>query len=600
MKGIAVIRERLRKLRRVNADQRRGVGYVLLVLFPFCLTVATELNQMGDFAELATFLTARPSVALFSILVTTFVFAALLLLLRRGSAAILVTGLLFFGLSCVEYFKYVNSGTHFTFADLAMTTNMSDVAGFADLHFAPHLLLGLVGILVYWLAAVLFPVKLNVRIGASLLSALVTTGLGAFILINPFVASSVYALFDVETAPAANIFSTAEKFEQNNLVAHLAETFTEQVNADVKQPENYSRETITALLGKEEPAQDTFQKPNVIVITSESLGDFRRFSQLAVPEETYTGFDEVAEEGFLGNCIVPTFGGYTVRTEFEMIFGLPFRALSSYKLPQMQLREGEQATFADYYRDLGYTTTYLHPFSSSFYSRGSIYPHYGFDQLLFLQDFGDNAPTFHDYLDDDVIYASIESLLRKTEEPSFIYAMTMQNHVPYNSPDEAISDFEYYLEGVQHSLDGLKALTEALRKLDEPTVLLFLGDHYPFFGVGSDVYETAQIDADNCDVLYQQSYVVWSNYELDYSLMPQGTVSAFYLGHAVTQLIGAPQTDFVSAMLEKMEEVPVYTQTGNRTLPRDEELDALTYDRTKGEQYSYQDEFDSVEPYWTR
>ena len=108
-------------------------------------------------------------------------------------------------------------------------------------------------------------------------------------------------------------------------------------------------------------------KPNIIFIMSESFSDFRVFNSLNISDDIYSGFDEVAKEGFMGHCIVPTFGGYTTRTEFELLTGLPTYAINTPSVPQNLLKKQYIIdSFPRYFKNLGYSTTYIHPFSKTF------------------------------------------------------------------------------------------------------------------------------------------------------------------------------------------------------------------------------------------
>ena len=79
----------------------------------------------------------------------------------------------------------------------------------------------------------------------------------------------------------------------------------------------------------------------------------------------------------------------------------------------------------------------------------------------------------------------------------------MQNHQPYNL-DSGMTEFEYYMAGIQQTDQALAMLMEQLKQLDEPTIVLFVGDHYPYFTDSSDSYDLADISTENAYVLYQQ------------------------------------------------------------------------------------------------
>ncbi|MBQ3855596.1 MAG: LTA synthase family protein, partial [Ruminococcus sp.] len=83
--------------------------------------------------------------------------------------------------------------------------------------------------------------------------------------------------------------------------------------------------------------------------------------------------------------------------------------------------------------------------------------------------------------------------------------------------------------------------------------------------------------------LYEQRYFIWSNYDADYSKIPDNKVSFFYMPYVLLNIIDAPRDAFIEKMNEFMETLPVYSIDYDDTTPDNEELDVLTYDRVIGE-----------------
>lgn len=98
--------------------------------------------------------------------------------------------------------------------------------------------------------------------------------------------------------------------------------------------------------------------------------------------------------------------------------------------------------------------------------------------MIFENDFTVPVSTYGEYIDDNVVYNQIESLIASSDEPLYLHATTMQNHQPYSDGDSS-DEFINYLSRIQHSADGLADFLERLSKMDEPTIVLFVGDHFP-------------------------------------------------------------------------------------------------------------------------
>lgn len=252
-------------------------------------------------------------------------------------------------------------------------------------------------------------------------------------------------------------------------------------------------------------------------------------------------------------------------------------------MPQRLLAEREQPSMAQYYKDWGYNTAYIHPFTGSFYSRQRVYSQFGFDQMIFDEDFTVPVERYGTYIDDSTVFNQIESLLSESNAPMYIHTTTMQNHQPYDQGENPDAEFENYLQWVQHTNEGLSDFLGKLEQLEEPTLVFMVGDHFPSLKGGSGVYEKLGINGQNCSVIYEQKYLLWSNYDADFSTVPDEKFSFFYVPYMLMNIIDAPRDEFIQKMNEYLEEIPVYSTNYNDSAEHNEELDMLTYDRVIGD-----------------
>ena len=370
------------------------------------------------------------------------------------------------------------------------------------------------------------------------------------------------------------------------------ETASESYANRLREPDNYTEDYVEEITDVKADTSENFnggKKPNVVVIMSESYADFRVFDELNVDDKYYEGFDKAVEEGYGGIAITPTYASYTVRSEFELLFGLPVRGLNAPNMPQRELADREQPALAQYYKSWGYSTAYVHPFQSNFYSRAKIYGEFGFDKMIFHDDIDNvsdfTVPVEHygTYVDDKTVYDQLIDLIKTTDDPLYVHTTTMQNHQPYNQGEDPDDEFGNYLQWIQHSNEGLTVFLDELKKIDEPTLVFFVGDHFPSLRGETSVYNQLYLDGVTCSVLYEQRYFIWSNYDADYSKIPDNKVSFFYMPYVLLNIIDAPRDAFIEKMNEFMETLPVYSIDYDDTTPDNEELDVLTYDRVIGE-----------------
>lgn len=588
MKFLKEIFKKIGIIRHENENKYRVSKIALSVVFPLFIVLITEYVQMNNIKNLFNFIISKPNILIFDIIIISVIYAAIILLTRRIFISAVFCSVLFFIFSLVEYFKYISSGLHLNIIDMTMSLNVGDITGFIDISLTKAIVIGALLLIAYNLTLFLLNIKFKLKRGLAYTGSL---GLVLFFIsivaVEP-IYTRVYSFFEVNTVDDCNMFISDDKFNDNELIAYLTESISKQVAGILNPPETYSMQAMQTMMvtSDDEPNGVETVKPNVIMIMSESFTDFRKFKQLDIPKDTYNGFDYVASNSFTSHTVVPTFGGGTVKTEFELMFGLPVKSLNNAPLPQNLLDSGtKQVTFAKFYDDLGYYTSYIHPFKSNFYNRDTVYPEYGFDKLMFMDDIDVEKNYFYDYIDDDTIFRQIEKILKDSEEPSYIYTTTMQNHKPFMNESFTGTELEYYLSGVKLTCDALAEFYNSIQKLNEPTIVLFVGDHYPFFSTDFNVYADIGITSENCDEIYDQKYIIFDNFGADYSKTTAELVSSFYLPHILTDISGVPKSNFITTTLNKISQVPVYTQTGD-IIPSDDELNMLTYDRTLGERYS--------------
>ena len=562
---------------------------LLTVLFPVFIVCMAEINQAKKPAKFILFVAERPSVMLFNILIASLIFYGLMLLFKKGWIAAAIQSFIYMALSITELFKFNTNGNHLIMTDMKLVKSVKSLTSFAYIKITPVLIAYVLIVLIYLGAVFWFNPKMKLKITRRIVPALACIGACVSVVTIPAISKPVYSLFDLDTTAADNTFKLNEKFENNSFLAFFCQTASENLANRLTEPENYSDDTVAAMMNVNiDDAENTSfenKKPNVIMIMSEAYADFRRFEdQLDLNiGDTYDGFDSVADQGYKGTAIVPTYASWTVRTEFELNFGLPVRSLNDPNMPQRLLLDRAQPTIASYYKSWGYSTAYVHPFMGSFYSRQRVYANFGFDKLIFDEDFTVPINYYGTYIDDQTVFNQIEKLINETDEPLFLHTTTMQNHQPYDQGENPEDEMGNYFQWISKTGTDFEAFINNLSDIDEPTIVFMIGDHYPSLKGENSVYDQLGMNGDNCSVLYEQPYILWSNYELDYSTIPEEKLSAFYMPYVIMDLIDAPKDSFIQAMDNKMDTLPIYSTNYDSSVGRDEELDILTYDRILGD-----------------
>ena len=179
---------------------------------------------------------------------------------------------------------------------------------------------------------------------------------------------------------------------------------------------------------------------------------------------------------------------------------------------------------------------------------------------------------------DGATYDKILELLDQNSDPQFIFDVTMQNHSGYdtgmvpqdkqlNLSIDGMYDAEVneYVSLIQESDRALEYFIDQLRQLDRKVVVVFFGDHQPFFpSTYNDLWFTDEDEATHQERLWQTDYVIWANYDVagNDQVSEEVDLSTNYLGSVLMDLIGAPMNDYQKAQAVLREAMPAINSSG--------------------------------------
>ncbi|MBD8897374.1 LTA synthase family protein [Rhodanobacter sp. DHG33] len=243
--------------------------------------------------------------------------------------------------------------------------------------------------------------------------------------------------------------------------------------------------------------------PDIVVIQSESFFDPTITNGYAHTDLT-PNLHRLAAHGTSGGLYVPTFGGGTIRTEFEMLTGLSLRYFDNLQFPYLQMGRKQVPSLVHVLDEHGYETVAVHGNDPTFWNRNTAFKSLGFQRFVSQADFPHDAPNDGKYMADSAMTDEILSQLKDSGPPQFIFAISIEAHGPYDvePKDTAARDaiavpagivgkdkteLQNYIYHMQHADQQLGRLADILAKRQRPTLLLFYGDHLPAL---TDVYRT--------------------------------------------------------------------------------------------------------------
>ncbi|GGO79486.1 capsular polysaccharide biosynthesis protein [Marinobacterium nitratireducens] len=261
-------------------------------------------------------------------------------------------------------------------------------------------------------------------------------------------------------------------------------------------------------------------RPNLIAIQSESFFDARRLDSRIRPS-ILGCFDRLKREAAAsGRLRVPAWGAYTMRSEFAFLSGranasLGFGRFDPLRFYRNRLAEGGIDSLAAQLRRQGYRCICIHPYPVKFFARHRIYPQLGFDEFIDIRSFRE-ARRFGPYVSDEAVCDRILEELSTSDQPLFIFAITMENHGPLHlesvtaaeratffstETDASDDNLAIYLRHLRNADRMLERLSDYLAERDPQAVLAWYGDHVPGM---PDIYQARDYDDPTTD------YLVWS------------------------------------------------------------------------------------------
>ena len=319
------------------------------------------------------------------------------------------------------------------------------------------------------------------------------------------------------------------------------------------------------------------EKPTVIAIMNETFSDLSIYQNLHADYQGPQYFKSLSDTLARGKLFVSAYGGGTCNSEYEFLTGNTMAFLGSGVYPYTIYDLTQTENLASQFKQLGYRTTAMHPNHGTNWNRENVYQDFGFDEFLTIKDFQD-AETLRGMVTDKSTYDKILQLLDEDADPQFIFDVTMQNHSGYNTglvpadkrvdlAIDGVSDPEVneYVSLIQESDKALQYFISKLRQLDRKVVVVFFGDHQPFFpDTYNDLWFTGEDEATHAERLWQTDYIIWANYDVD-GRAQDGTetdTSTNYLSSLLMDLIGAPLSDYQKAHMSLREAMPAINATG--------------------------------------
>lgn len=320
------------------------------------------------------------------------------------------------------------------------------------------------------------------------------------------------------------------------------------------------------------------KKPNVIVIQSEAFWDVNKLD-VKYNKNPIPNFEALRKESRYGELYVPVVGGGTSNTEYEILTGMTLKNYSNdwYMVYPNEINQ-PMVSLASIFKNQGYVATGIHPYQSWYYNRTAVYEHLGFDTFKTIEYMND-PEIIGAYMSDRYTTDLIIDAIETTDAPLFNFTVTMQNHGPYGNHRFTSDQFDIdiktkltdstryflsnYVQGLYMADVELERLVDYLRDSEEPTVLMFFGDHLPMLGEDYQTYREVDYVGDEDNYALQNDlkmmavpYIIWSNFDDTSEELP--TMNASFITSKILEEAQVDMPDYLKVLAIAREKMPLY------------------------------------------
>lgn len=357
-------------------------------------------------------------------------------------------------------------------------------------------------------------------------------------------------------------------------------------NTGISEPNGYTKKAMAKIdkdgeLNQTAASRSSDELPNIIVVQLESYFDVANAEFFTTSEDACPNLHNLYQNYSNGYFKVPSVGAGTANTEFEVLTGMNLRYFGPGEYPyKTYSKKHPTESAATALASLGYGTHALHDNTGNFYSRANVFNNMGFDTFTSKEFMNVLQTTENGWAKDEILTQHIMEAMDTTKQEDFVFTVSVQGHGNYpetqviENPkikvegieDEALKNkWEYYVNQVYEMDQFVGDLIKAVEERNEPSVVVFYGDHLPTMGLKAEDLKSRY--------LYNTNYVIWDNIGLQ------------------KQDKNIPAYQLMSEVLNRLDihsgTVFNYHQQRKGTKNYLSDLELLQYDILYGKQYVY-------------
>lgn len=374
-------------------------------------------------------------------------------------------------------------------------------------------------------------------------------------------------------------FKPQETFDTNGMYVTFAKSIKDLI---VQPPEGYSVKTVEKISEENQQTKAEISEektPNIIMIMDEAYTDFESITDLKLNKDCLPFIHSLDENTITGQMFVSIFGGGTASTEFEALTSNTMAFVPNGITAYTTYINSPMPSLANVLQSQNYGGLLaMHPYKGNGYKRNKVYPLLGFDKFITIDDFTETK-YIRNYVSDegdfDRIISEYENYKKNNKSPFFLFNVTMQAHSPFdkdfdNLPkdikteyDTAFPQADRYMNLLKCTDDAFQRLVNYFENVDEPTMIVFFGDHQPRI---EDKFYAEVKKGYKLDEVYKEIYkyctqfIIWANYDIEEQ--KDVYTSANYLSSLILDTAGLKKSGYQELTSKIRKDVPIITKHG--------------------------------------
>lgn len=458
----------------------------------------------GKFTMLQWMLTERPKIITVNVLIIFAITLILMAITNRWWLSSGISIIFYLGWLCASVLKIYARNEPIIPTDLSTLTAPGEMLGMVNKWIIVAVIAALIIVLAFsWWLERHYGKQQHFNIPARIIVAILSCAyLFSFSLANHSNSIIYKQLQNIDDTPY--FYSQLRGAKMNGTLLQFANNIDVHV---MNKPKGYSEATMNKLakhyakVGVEinqNRTHNSVGKQNLVFVLSESYSDPSRVPGMKVSGNPIPYLHQLKKNSTSGLMLSSGYGGGTANMEYQALTGLSIANFSpTLPTPYSQLVPYQKRTFT--INNLFNYSIGVHPFTANLYSRKTVYKKFGFNKFYHFD--GGSKITYTKKIhnsprvSDDSAYKEVTLNLKRQPHGKFIQLATMQNHMPYEptyyaknnyhvsgkgfkTPDQK-AQIETYIQGLHYTDQALQQWIKKLDQLDQPTTVVWYGDHLP-------------------------------------------------------------------------------------------------------------------------